>query len=59
MHVTQAHPSDPSRNSSCGSVWNAAFDLGADEVSTFEDSTVKVEVLSASGPNYTIRVTRK
>lgn len=59
VHVMQAQQSDASRDPTCGPLWSAAFDLGAGEVSTFEDSTVKVEVLSASGPNYTIRVTRK
>ncbi len=59
VHVMQAQPSDPSRASACGPLWSAAFDLGSGEVSTFEDAMVKVEVVSASGPNYVVRVTRK
>ena len=40
-------------------LWNAAFDTGPGEVSAFEDNALKVEVLSASGLNYVVRVTKK
>jgi len=59
VHVMQAHPSDPARSSTCGPLWNAAFDTGPGEVSAFEDNALKVEVLSASGLNYVVRVTKK
>jgi M6 family metalloprotease-like protein len=50
---------DPSRISTCGFKYEAPFDVGPGEVSTFEDASVKVEVLSTDGVNYRVRVTRK
>jgi M6 family metalloprotease-like protein len=59
VHVMQAQPSDSARNPTCGPLWNAAFDTGQGEVSTFEDATVKVAVLSRTDLNYVVRVSRK
>ena len=39
--------------------YEAPFDVGPGEVSTFENADVKVEVLSTDGVNYRVRVTRK
>jgi M6 family metalloprotease-like protein len=50
---------DPTRISRCGLKYEAPFDVGPGEVSTFEDANVKVEVLSTDGVNYRVRVTRK
>jgi M6 family metalloprotease-like protein len=51
--------SDQSKISTCGAKYAAPFDVGPGEVSVFEDSAVKVEVLSTDGVNYRVRVTRK
>ena len=50
---------DPTRISRCGLKYEAPFDVGPGEVSTFENADVKVEVLSTDGVNYRVRVTRK
>lgn len=56
VFVEPAHAStDPARIATCGLKYAAAFGVGE----TFEDSAVKVEVLSTDGTNYTVRVTRK
>jgi M6 family metalloprotease-like protein len=58
--VETAHMgTDPVRISTCGAKYEAPFDLGPGEVSTFEDANVKVEVLSTDGVNYRVRVTKK
>jgi hypothetical protein len=58
--VEPAHVgTDPGRISTCGAKYAAPFDVGPGEVSTFEDGSVKVEVLSTDGVNYRVRVTRK
>jgi hypothetical protein len=43
----------------CGPRSNAVLDLGAGQVSTFEDAAVKIELLSTDGSNATVRVTRR
>jgi M6 family metalloprotease-like protein len=58
VHAAQMGP-DQSKVSTCGLKYAAPFDLGPGEVSVFEDSAVKVEVLSTDGANYRVRVTRK
>ncbi len=44
----------------CGAIFDAGYDIGAGEVSTFEDTNVKLELLDAY-PNglYRVRVSRK
>ena len=55
IHVQPAHTDAP-----CGPVSDAAYDIGAGEVSTFEDANVKVELLAANPDgSYRVRVTRK
>jgi M6 family metalloprotease-like protein len=55
IHVQPAHTDAP-----CGPISDAAYDLGAGEVAAFEDSHVKVELLSAYADGaYGVRVTRK
>jgi M6 family metalloprotease-like protein len=58
VHAAQMGP-DQSKVSTCGLKYAAPFDVGPGEVSVFEDSAVKVEVLSTDGVNYRVRVTRK
>jgi M6 family metalloprotease-like protein len=56
VFVEPGHPStDSSRISTCGLKYAAPFQVGE----AFEDSSVKVEVLSTDGTNYSVRVTRK
>jgi len=49
-----------SYSDACGAIYNAGFDIGPGEVSTFEDANVKLQLLVAY-PNgsYWVRVTRK
>ncbi|MDP9227122.1 MAG: hypothetical protein M3P18_25400, partial [Actinomycetota bacterium] len=55
IHVQPAHADAP-----CGALSDAAYDIGSGEVSTFEDSNVKVELLTANPDgSYRLRVTRK
>jgi hypothetical protein len=49
-----------SYSDSCGAIYDAGYDLGPGEVTTFEDSRVQMELLEAMpNGNYRIRVTRK
>ena len=58
VHIFPAHGATSS--TACGPIFDAAFDLGPGEVSTFEDSAVKVEVLEAvADGSYRVRVTKK
>jgi hypothetical protein len=61
MFVKPAQAStDDARIRACGYRYAAAFDVGPGEVSTYDDSAVKVEVLSEhAGGAYRVRVTRK
>jgi M6 family metalloprotease-like protein len=62
VHIASAHPdgdTDPTLRNRCGLLYNAPFDLGPGEVSSFEDAQVRVELLSKDGSNYRVRVTRK
>jgi M6 family metalloprotease-like protein/uncharacterized repeat protein (TIGR02059 family) len=44
----------------CGAIYDAGYDLGSGEASTFEDSNVKLELLNAyPDGSYRVRVTRK
>ncbi len=53
-------PARRSYNDDCGAIFDAGYDLGANEVSVFDDALVRVEVLSeAVNGNYRVRVTRK
>ena len=49
-----------SYNDDCGTISDAAYDLGPGEISSFEDANVRMDVLAAL-PNgdYRVRVTRK
>ena len=58
VHAAQT-ATDESKVATCGLKYAAPFDVGPGEVSTFEDASVKVEVLSTDGVNYRVRVTRK
>ena len=58
VHAAQTGP-DQSKVSTCGLKYAAPFDLGPGEVSTFEDASVRVEVLATDGVNYRVRVTQK
>lgn len=51
--------SDQDKIYSCGPGYDAPFDLGPGEISTFEDASaqVKIELLRASGGSYALRVT--
>lgn len=51
---------NPTQFDKCAMHYNAAFDIGPSEVSTFEDSALKlkIEVLSRQGSSYKIRATR-
>jgi M6 family metalloprotease-like protein/uncharacterized repeat protein (TIGR01451 family) len=59
--VFDAHPgeADPAIAARCGPMYDAAFDVGPGEVSTFEDASVKVEVLADDGTLASVRVTKK
>ena len=62
MRVKTAHPQpnpDPAEIEPCGPLYAGALDLGPGEVSTYEDSVLRVEVLIASESGYRVRVTRK
>ena len=59
IRLRQAHASDPSQVGRCGPIWNSAFDLGLGEVATYEDGTIKVDVLETDGTNYHVQVVRK
>jgi M6 family metalloprotease-like protein len=64
IRVISAHPggdADPSLQNRCGPIYNAPFDLGPGEVSTFEDvnAGVRVELLAKDGTNYRVSVSRK
>jgi hypothetical protein len=49
-----------SYSDACGAIYDAGYDLGPGEVTTFEDSRVQMELLEAMpNGNYRIRVTRK
>jgi M6 family metalloprotease-like protein len=50
---------DTARIITCGAKYEAPFDVGPGEVSTFEDGNVRIDVLSTDGVNYRVRVTRK
>ena len=52
---------NPAQLDKCAMHYNATFDIGPGEVSTFEDNTlqVKIELLSRQGSSYKVRVTRK
>jgi hypothetical protein len=44
----------------CGAIYDAPFDLGANEISTFENGSVKVEIVEAlADGSYRVRVTKK
>lgn len=51
--------SDPAQIGRCGALYNAPFDVGPGEVSTYEDTAIKLEVLATDGSSYRVRVTRK
>jgi len=49
-----------SYNDDCGAIFDAGYDAGQGEVSTFEDANVRMDVLAAlPNGNYRVRVTRK
>jgi M6 family metalloprotease-like protein len=49
-----------SYSDACGAIYDAGYDLGPGEVSSFEDARVRMEVLEAKpNGNYRVRVTRK
>jgi len=49
-----------SYSDACGAIYDAGYDIGPGEVSTFEDSSVKVQLLAANPDgSYSVRVTRK
>jgi hypothetical protein len=56
-HITPARDDPPS--SDCGAIPRAAFDLGPNEVSTYESPLMKVELLASDGNSYRVRATRK
>ena len=58
IQLSPAQPDAENERRRCGYLYNAPFDVGADEVATFENiyEGVKVEVLSASGSSYNVRV---
>ena len=55
------HGTDLSKIDACGPLYDAPFDLGAGEVSTYTDAAVglTVEVLAPAGAGYLVRVTRE
>jgi M6 family metalloprotease-like protein len=57
--VKPAAGSDTGRVAECGPTYAAPFDLGAGEISTFEDAAIRVDVLATDGSAYRVRVTRK
>lgn len=57
IKVKSAHPG--ADTGACGFLSTAAFDLGSSEVATFEDASVKVDVLATDGSRYRVRVTKK
>lgn len=53
-------PARRSFDDACGAIYDAGYDVGAGEVSTFEDANVRMEVLEAlPNGNYRVRVTKK
>ena len=59
-HNAVIQPARRSYNDACGAIFDAGFDIGDGEVSTFEDANVRMDVLAAlPNGNYRIRVTRK
>jgi M6 family metalloprotease-like protein len=51
--------SDPTQLEKCGPLYDAPFDVGPGERTTFENATLKLEVLATDGASYRVRLTRK
>jgi M6 family metalloprotease-like protein len=59
--VKAAHNgSDPDQIDACGPLYDAPFDLGPGEIASYNDPAagVSMQIISAAGDNYVIRVTR-
>ena len=53
-------PARRSYNDECGAIFDAGYDVGGGEISTFEDANVRMDVLAAlTNGNYRVRVTKK
>ena len=59
VRVRRAQPDDPALAGyyDCGPAYNAAYDVGAGEVSVFEEGDLRVEVLASNATGYTVRAT--
>ena len=59
VHVRRAQPDDAALAGyyDCGPAYNAAYDVGAGEVSVFEEGDLRVEVLASTESGYTVRAT--
>jgi hypothetical protein len=49
----------PDTTTRCGPLSYAAFDVGPYEVPTYEDSSIRLDVLATDGSSYRVRVTKK
>jgi M6 family metalloprotease-like protein len=59
-HNAVVQAASHSYTDACGAIYDAGYDTGPGEVSTFEDSNVKLELLDAyPDGQYRVRVTRK
>lgn len=59
-HNAVVQPAGRSYNDACGAIYDAGYDIGPNEVTSFSDTNVSMEVLNAfPNGNYTIRVTRR
>lgn len=59
VRVQRAQADDPALAGyyDCGPAYNAAYDVGAGEVSVFEEGDLRVEVLASTESGYTVRAT--
>jgi M6 family metalloprotease-like protein/uncharacterized repeat protein (TIGR02059 family) len=59
-HNAVVQAASRSYTDACGAIYDAGYDIGPGEISTFEDSNMKLELLDANPDgSYRVRVTRK